>query len=117
MWVMSSECLFCKVVSGVIPAEKVYEDEVSLAFRDINPQARTHILIVPKNHIESLAEAGSEQTELLGKLMVNAAEIARKQKLDRGYRIVINTGPEGGQTVNHLHLHVIGGRHMAWPPG
>ena len=114
---MRSDCLFCKIVTGVIPVEKVYEDELCIAFRDINPQAQTHILVVPKVHIESLAEVGSEQTELLGKLMANAAEIARKQKLDRGFRVVINTGPEGGQTVNHLHLHVIGGRPMAWPPG
>jgi histidine triad (HIT) family protein len=114
---MSSDCLFCKIVSGVIPAEKIYEDEVSVAFRDINPQAQTHILIVPKAHIESLANVGLEHTDLLGKLIANAAEIARKQKLDRGFRVVINTGPEGGQTVNHLHMHVIGGRHMTWPPG
>jgi histidine triad (HIT) family protein len=114
---MSSGCLFCKIITGIIPAEKIYEDEVSIAIRDINPQAMTHILVLPKEHIESLAEVGPEQTELLGKLVANAAEIARKHKLDRGFRLVVNTGPEGGQTVNHLHLHVIGGRHMAWPPG
>jgi histidine triad (HIT) family protein len=114
---MSSECLFCKIITGIIPAEKIFEDEVSIAIRDINPQAATHILVLPREHIESLAEVGPDQTELLGKLVANAAEIARKHKLDRGYRLVVNTGREGGQTVNHLHLHVLGGRHMTWPPG
>jgi histidine triad (HIT) family protein len=112
-----SGCLFCKIVDGTIPAERVYEDEVSIAFRDINPQAPSHVLVVPKEHIASLAEARPEQTALLGKLMASAAEVARQLKLARGYRVVVNTGAEGGQTVDHLHLHVLGGRHMAWPPG
>jgi histidine triad (HIT) family protein len=114
---MASGCLFCKIVTGLIPSERVYEDDVSIAFRDINPQALTHILVVPKEHIESLAEAAPEHTALLGKLMAASAEIARQQKLERGYRVVVNTGGEGGQTVKHLHLHVLGGRHMGWPPG
>ena len=112
-----SGCLFCRIVDGAIPAERVYEDEVSIAFRDINPQAPSHVLVVPKEHIASLAEAGTDHTALLGKLMASAAEVARQQKLGRGYRVVVNTGAEGGQTVDHLHLHVLGGRHMAWPPG
>jgi histidine triad (HIT) family protein len=110
-------CLFCKIVDGTVPVERVYEDEVSIAFRDINPQAPLHVLVVPKEHIASLAEAGTDHTALLGKLMAAAAEVARQQKLGRGYRVVVNTGAEGGQTVDHLHLHVLGGRHMAWPPG
>jgi histidine triad (HIT) family protein len=114
---MSSDCLFCKIVSGAIPAKRLYEDEVSIAFPDINPQAQTHVLVVPKEHIASLAEAGPEHTALLGSLMAAAANVARQLKLERGYRVVVNTGAEGGQTVSHLHLHVLGGRHMNWPPG
>ena len=114
---MSSGCLFCKIVTGMIPVELVYEDDACIAFPDINPQAPSHTLVVPKEHVDSLADAGPEQTELLGKLMAAASDVARIKKLARGYRVVVNTGPEGGQTVNHLHLHVIGGRHMGWPPG
>ena len=114
---MSSGCLFCKIVTGMIPADRVYEDEHCIAFPDINPQAASHTLVVPKEHIVSMAEVGPEHTALLGQLMSAAAEVARRQKLGRGYRIVVNTGAEGGQTVSHLHLHVIGGRHMGWPPG
>ncbi len=113
----SSDCLFCKIVDGTIPANRVYEDELSIGFPDINPQAPTHILIIPKRHIGSVARALTEDTALLGHLMAAAAEIARKEKLDNGYRIVVNTGDEGGQTVHHLHLHLLGGRHMKWPPG
>jgi histidine triad (HIT) family protein len=113
----SSDCLFCKIVSGTIPANRVYEDELCIGFPDINPQAPTHLLIIPKQHITSTAKALAEDTGLMGHLMAAAAEIARKDKLDRGYRIVVNTGDDGGQTVSHLHLHLLGGRHMNWPPG
>ena len=114
---MSSGCLFCKIITGMISVERVYEDEVCLAFPDINPQALTHVLVVPKEHIASMAEVEPEHTLLLGRLMSAAAEVARRQRLTKGYRIVVNTGAEGGQTVPHLHLHVIGGRFMGWPPG
>jgi histidine triad (HIT) family protein len=114
---MSGGCLFCKIITGMIPAQRVYEDEVCIAFPDINPQALSHVLVVPKEHIASLAEVGPEHTALLGQLMTAATEVARRQKLGRGYRVVVNTGAEGGQTVPHLHLHVLGGRHMGWPPG
>ncbi len=114
---MSSGCLFCKIITGMIPAQRVYEDEVCIAFPDINPQALSHVLVVPKEHIASLEEVGPEHTALLGQLMTVATEVARRQKLGRGYRVVVNTGAEGGQTVPHLHLHVLGGRHMGWPPG
>jgi histidine triad (HIT) family protein len=113
----SSDCLFCKIVSGTIPANRVYEDECCIGFPDINPQAPTHLLVVPKQHIGSTAKALAEDTALMGHLMAASAEIARKEKLDNGYRIVVNTGDDGGQTVNHLHLHLLGGRHMNWPPG
>ncbi|WP_433966980.1 histidine triad nucleotide-binding protein [Tunturiibacter gelidiferens] len=113
----SSECLFCKIVAGDIPANRVYEDEFCIGFPDINPQAPTHLLIVPKHHITSIAKAEAGHAALLGSLMSAAAEIARGEKLSKGYRIVVNTGDDGGQTVNHLHLHLLGGRHMNWPPG
>ena len=114
---MSSDCLFCQIIAGTIPANRLYEDEFCIAFPDINPQAPTHLLVVPKPHIASLAKAGDEHAALIGHLMSAAAEIARTQKLHRGHRIVVNTGDDGGQTVGHLHLHLLGGRPMLWPPG
>jgi histidine triad (HIT) family protein len=114
---MSADCLFCKIVEGKIPAKRVVEDELCLCFADINPQAPTHLLLVPKEHIASTAYAEGEHTALLGHLVAMAAQVARTAGLEHGYRIVINTGPDGGQTVDHLHLHLLGGRHMTWPPG
>jgi histidine triad (HIT) family protein len=113
----SADCLFCKIVAGDIPANRIYEDEFCIGFPDINPQAPTHLLIIPKQHIPSTAKAEAEHSALLGSLMSAAAKIARAEKLSKGYRIVVNTGDDGGQTVNHLHLHLLGGRHMNWPPG
>src|SRR5271168_1453753 len=114
---MSSDCLFCMIVAGTIPANRVHEDERCIIFPDINPQAPTHLLIIPKQHIVSLATAVAKDTPLIGHLMAVAAEIARTYNLDAGYRVVVNTGGDGGQTVNHLHLHLLGGRRMKWPPG
>jgi histidine triad (HIT) family protein len=114
---MSSDCLFCRIVSGTIPATRLFEDELCLCFADIHPQAPIHLLIIPKEHIASTAEAEKEHAPLLGHMVVKAAEMARAAGLDGGYRIVINTGPDGGQTVDHLHLHLLGGRQMTWPPG
>ncbi|WP_371417448.1 histidine triad nucleotide-binding protein [Granulicella sp. S190] len=113
----SSDCLFCRIVAGDIPANRVYEDEFCIGFPDINPQAPTHLLIIPKQHIASTAKSDAKDAALLGSLMSAAAEIARSENLSKGYRIVVNTGDDGGQTVNHLHLHLLGGRHMTWPPG
>ncbi len=113
----SSTCLFCKIVSGAIPAQRLHEDEHTLAFADINPQAPVHVLVIPKRHIASTAHALPEDAALHGQLLAAAGEIARAQNLDNGYRLVINTGSDGGQTVDHLHVHLLGGRHMAWPPG
>ena len=110
-------CLFCKIIEGSIPSTPVYQDEQSYAFPDINPQAPTHILVAPREHLVSLAEAGSQQKALLGHLLWVAAQIARDKGLGKGYRVVINTGDDGGQTVDHLHVHLIGGRPMTWPPG
>lgn len=111
------DCLFCKIVEGTIPATRLYEDDQVLAFPDINPQAPTHILVIPKKHVPSHAHATPEDKELLGHLMHAVGELARAKHLDKGYRLVINTGPDGGQTVDHLHVHLLGGRPMHWPPG
>lgn len=113
----SSDCLFCKIVAGVIPVKRLHEDEQSIAFADINPQAPTHVLIIPKQHLTSLAEVATEHRALLGHLVCVATDIARTHGLAKGYRVVVNTGDDGGQTVHHLHLHLLGGRHMTWPPG
>ena len=110
-------CLFCKIVAGEIPSKKVLEDDRVYAFRDINPQAATHILIVPRKHVASLAETSASDQEMLGYLHLVAARIAKSEGLSQGFRTVINTGPDGGQTVDHLHVHLLGGRAMMWPPG
>ena len=111
-----SDCIFCKIVNGEIPSDKVYEDELCMAFNDVNPVAPTHILIIPKKHKKSLNEMDNDK--LLGKLMLAAKKIAKEQGLSQdGYRIVNNTGKLGGQTVNHFHLHLLGGRNLQWPPG
>lgn len=111
------DCIFCKIVAGQIPAKKVKEDREFLAFHDIDPRAPTHILVIPKKHLASLAHAEVSDQALLGRLFLAAGEVAREQGLEKGFRVVISTGPEGGQTVDHLHLHVLGGRQMHWPPG
>jgi histidine triad (HIT) family protein len=114
---MSADCLFCKIVAKKIPSKVVYEDEDVFAFEDIGPQAPTHVLIIPRKHFASLDQATSEDQAVLGKLQLVAAELARKLKLSDGYRTVVNTGTGAGQTVFHLHLHLLGGRGFAWPPG
>jgi histidine triad (HIT) family protein len=110
-------CLFCKIVSNEIPAQRVYENDHVLAFPDIHPQAPVHVLIIPKRHIASHAQALPSDAALWGEVFAAAGEVTRQQNLDNGYRLVINTGPDGGQTVDHLHLHLLGGRAMHWPPG
>ena len=113
-----SKTLFEKIVAREIPAEIVYEDESFLAFRDIHPQAPTHVLIVPKKPIPRIAEASADDANLLGQLLLKAAEVADKIGLKSGgYRLVINNGTNGGETVPHLHCHILGGRFMTWPPG
>lgn len=111
------DCLFCKIVAGKIPSQAVYQDPQCYAFADIHPQAPVHFLIVPREHISSLAHAAGNHSALLGHLLSAASHIAREKGLAKGYRVVINTGPDGGQTVDHLHIHVLGGRHCTWPPG
>ena len=112
---MSDNCIFCKIVRGEIPSKSVAESDTAFAFRDLNPQAPTHVLVIPRAHVASLAEASDQK--MLGELLAFAAQVARKEGLEEGYRVVANTGPNGGQTVDHLHLHVLGGRRMTWPPG
>jgi histidine triad (HIT) family protein len=112
-----ADCLFCRIVKGEIPSKKVYEDERVFAFEDINPQAPTHVLIVPKKHIVGLKEASAADAEIIGYCHLTAAKLARDRKIEDGYRTVYNVGPKAGQSVFHLHLHLIGGRALSWPPG
>lgn len=113
-----SNCIFCRIASGEISSQRVYEDSDIFAFRDLNPQAPDHILIVPKKHLAKLADIGQEDQLLMGKLVVVATEIARQLGLDSGgYRIVVNNGESAGQSVWHLHLHLLSGRTFQWPPG
>ncbi|HEX4487170.1 MAG TPA: histidine triad nucleotide-binding protein [Terriglobales bacterium] len=110
-------CLFCGIIDGSIPSKPVYQDERCYAFADIHPQAPVHVLIIPREHIASISHAAEEHSSLLGHLHLVAAEIARSKGLSQGYRTVINTGENGGQTVDHIHVHLLGGRAMTWPPG
>lgn len=113
---MADDCLFCRIVRGEIPAKLVAEDEHSIAFRDINPQAPVHVLIIPREHVPTLDHAGD--AEMLGRLSLMAAEVARREGIAaNGYRTVMNTNAAAGQTVFHVHLHLLGGRAMHWPPG
>jgi histidine triad (HIT) family protein len=115
---MNEDCLFCKIIAGAIPSEKVFEDDVCIAFNDISPQAPTHVLIVPREHFASLDKAENTHTETLGHLLLTAARIARDEGFaEDGYRVVINTNADGGQTVFHLHVHLLGGRPFVFPPG
>jgi histidine triad (HIT) family protein len=116
--VLVSDCLFCKIVRGEIPSKKAYEDDKVYAFHDIQPGAPTHILIVPKKHIAGVNTATAEDAEIIGYSHVIAAKLAREGNMEQsGYRTVYNVGPDAGQSVFHLHLHLMGGRKMAWPPG
>lgn len=112
-----SETLFSKIIRREIPADIVYEDDLALAFKDISPQAPVHILIIPKKPLPQLAAAESEDHALMGHLLLTAKRVAKLAGLKNGYRLVINNGSDGGQTVDHLHLHILGGRQMQWPPG
>ena len=115
---MADDCLFCKIVAGEIPSNQVFADDLVVAFRDIAPRAPTHVLLVSRDHIPSAAELTEAHAPLLGRLFADAAEIARREGVaEDGYRLVINVGRWGGQTVDHLHLHLMGGRSFQWPPG
>lgn len=112
-----TDCLFCKIIAGEVPSKKVYEDEKTFVFEDINPQAPTHVLIIPKKHVIDLKEAQETDAELIGYCHLVAARIARQRGIENGYRTVYNVGPGAGQSVFHLHLHLLGGRKLTWPPG
>ncbi len=113
-----NDCIFCKIAAGEIPAKIVYEDDVCIAFNDLEPQAPTHILVIPRVHIDSLDKASDDQKDLLGHLLLSAAEIARRDGFaEDGYRVVANTNSDGGQTVFHLHVHLLAGRQFVFPPG
>ncbi len=111
------DCLFCKIVNGDIPAEKVYEDDKVLAFKDINPAAPVHILVIPKQHISSIAEITKENSSVISHIFEVIAKLAQEFDLQDGYRVVTNSGEQAGQTVLHLHFHILGGRKMRWPAG
>ena len=112
------DCLFCRIVAGELPADIVYQDAEAIAFRDIQPQAPSHVLVLPREHVSGLDAAVSMRADALGGLFQVAARVAEQEGLaDRGYRVVVNTGPDAQQSVGHLHIHVIGGRQMGWPPG
>lgn len=113
-----STCLFCRIVERAIPSRILYEDDLALAFEDINPQAPVHVLVIPKRHVPAVGELGEPDAPLLGHLLLVCAKLAKSRGVaDSGYRIVTNSGPNAGQSIFHLHLHVLGGRPMHWPPG
>lgn len=115
---MAEECLFCKILAGEVPSEEVYADDNYYAFRDINPAAPTHVLVIPRKHIPAVNDATDDHAELLGGLFVTAKRVAEQEGLaNDGYRCVVNNGSAAGQEVPHLHMHVLGGRRLSWPPG
>lgn len=116
--VSDPKCLFCRIVAGAVPADVVLETDRVLAFRDVDPKAPTHVLVIPKQHVASLGAAADDQAGLLGEVMLAARDVAREEGIaESGFRTVANTGDDGGQAVHHLHVHVLGGRSMRWPPG
>lgn len=114
---MSATTIFKRIIDKEIPAKIVHEDDLCLAFHDVNPQAPTHVLVIPKKEIASLAQLAAQDQALVGHLLLVAQKLARDLGLTNGYRVVINCGPDGGQSVDHLHLHLLGGRQLTWPPG
>lgn len=114
---MILDCLFCKIINKEIPSDVIYEDDKVIAFKDINPQAPVHVLIIPKDHIKSADELDAEHKELVGHVFIVAKELSKELGLHNGYRIVNNCSEDGGQTVDHIHFHILGGRQLMWPPG
>ena len=111
------DCIFCKIIARKVPSEIIYEDDLTVVFKDVNPQAPTHLLIVPKKHVAGLSACGADDTALLGHIQQVAAAVAGKADVASGYRLVTNNGRDAGQSVDHLHYHLLGGRCMQWPPG
>ncbi len=115
---MSTDCIFCKIIEGTIPSNKAYEDEDVLAFHDISPEAPVHVLIIPKKHVTSMLDVEEQDMKYIAKIHMAAQKIAKDLKIDKtGFRLVNNCGDQGGQTVHHLHYHLLGGRNLGWPPG
>jgi histidine triad (HIT) family protein len=115
---MSSDCLFCRIIAGEVPATQIHADDSVVAIRDIAPQAPTHILLLARRHIPSVGELSPADHDLMGKIFAVGAELAKREGIaEDGYRLVVNVGRNGGQTVDHLHVHLLGGRHLTWPPG
>ena len=112
-----ASCIFCDIVEGKIPAKLIHEDHLAVAFHDVSPKAPVHVLVIPREHVSDLDAATPGQELLMGHLLLQAREVAAKAGLTDGYRVVVNRGADGGQTVDHLHLHVLGGRPLSWPPG
>lgn len=112
-----TDCIFCKIVEGEIPSEKVYEDDLVYAFKDLYPTAPVHVLVIPKKHIANVDEIKEEDKDLIGHIYLTISKLAKDLGLDKGYRVVVNTKEHGGQSVNHLHFHLLGGRQMTWPAG
>jgi histidine triad (HIT) family protein len=112
-----SDCLFCRIVAGEVPSKMVHEDEDVVAFHDVNPQAPVHVLVIPRRHVASLDETAAGDGELLGKLLLTVRQLARDLEIGEGYRVVTNCGASAGQSVFHIHFHLLGGRPMGWPPG
>lgn len=113
-----AECIFCKIVKGEIPSKKVYEDEFIYCFKDINPEAPVHVLIIPKSHISSLNDLNEDNVEIISHIYLVAKKVAKELGIsEKGYRLVTNCGEDGGQTVGHIHFHLLGGRNLGWPPG
>ena len=112
-----NDCIFCRIVKGEIPSKKVYEDDHTCAIEDLDPKAPTHVLIVPKKHIRGLKEAEAGDAEVVGRCHLAAAKIAKDRGIEDGYRTVLNVGPGSGQSVFHMHVHLLGGRKLSWPPG
>ena len=112
-----NDCIFCRIVKGEIPSKKVYEDDHTYAFEDLDPKAPTHVLVVPKKHIRGLKEAEVIDAEIVGQCHLAAAKIAKDRGIEDGYRTVLNVGPGSGQSVFHMHVHLLGGRKLSWPPG
>ena len=112
-----NDCLFCKIVKGEIPSTKIYEDEFVYAFKDIDPQAPFHAIIIPKEHIGCADEINTQNSFVVGKVFEAVAKISKQENLEKGYRVVNNCGEDGGQTVHHLHFHLLARRNLAWPPG
>ena len=114
---MNDECIFCKIIAGTIPATFVHRDDDVVAIQDVHPQAPTHVLVIPRRHIPTVLDLRAQDASLLGRIYEVANRLARERKLQDGFRVVVNNGPGGGQTVYHLHFHLLGGRPMQWPPG